>query len=420
SDEQLRYFIKGYSNGEIHDYQASALLMAIFFRGMNDREVTSLTRAMIETGQVVDLSEITGCKVDKHSTGGVGDKISLLLAPLAAACGAKVPMVSGRGLGHTGGTIDKLESIPGFRTALSISEYKDILKRVGLVMSAQSEDIVPADKKLYALRDVTATVESIPLITASIMSKKIAEGIDALVLDVKVGNGAFMKNPDDARNLARKMVEVGKMFGKKVTAFLTDMNQPLGNEIGNWREIVESVKVLRSECNVEDVEELTVSLTSEVVRLCLGISPGEAEGIVRKKLKDGSGYEKFREMVAAQGGDVSFIDNLQKYPEPKVILEIKGKETGYVGFINAYRIGMAAVKLGAGRLKLTDSIDPVAGIRIEKKVGDFLRAGDVIAFIYGNDEKRSRAAYAEVEASFEISSEKPHKANLILERIYSE
>jgi pyrimidine-nucleoside phosphorylase len=281
-------------------------------------------------------------------------------------------------------------------------------------------DSEPADKKLYALRDVTATVDSIPLITASIMSKKLAEGIDALVLDVKVGNGAFMKNPEDARSLAKKMVDVGRMFGKKVTAFLTDMNQPLGNEIGNWREVVEAVKLLKSECDVHDVEELTLHLTSEIVRLCFGISSGEARDMVQRKLKDGSGYEKFREMVAAQGGDISFIDNLQRYPQPKVILEIRSKESGYVKSINTYRVGMAAVKLGAGRIKLTDCIDPVVGIRIEKKVGDFVRTGDLIGFIYGNDQERSSAAYAEVESSFEISSEKPGKRDIVLEGIYSE
>lgn len=420
SKEEIEFFVKQYTSGKIPDYQASSLLMAIFFKGMSDEEILHLTRAMMATGVVVDLSDVPGCKADKHSTGGVGDKISLILAPLAAACGIKVPMVSGRGLGHTGGTVDKLESIPGFRTKLSITEYKRILKKIGLVMSAQSDAFVPADRKLYALRDVTATVESIPLIASSIMSKKLAEGIDALVLDVKVGSGAFMRDVDDARALAQKMVHVGKLYGKKVAAYLTDMNQPLGREIGNWNEVVESIRVLRGESDVDDVIKLTVKLTAEIISLAAA-SSGEtlsaAENRVKEAIASGAGYEKFLEMVSAQGGDVKVVENPSKYKKPKILREVKSGESGYVGAIDTLKIGMAAVKLGAGRLKIGDNVDPVVGITILKKIGDKVSNGDVIAIIRANDEQRTKSVKEEILSAYEFSSGKPIKPDLIKERI---
>ncbi|MCL4509851.1 MAG: thymidine phosphorylase [Bacteroidetes bacterium] len=417
SKEEIEYFVKGYTSGGIPDYQVSSLLMSIFFTGMSDEELLHLTRAMMATGVIVDLSDIPGCKADKHSTGGVGDKISLILAPLAAACGLKVPMVSGRGLGHTGGTIDKLESIPGFRTKMSIEDYKKILKKVGLVMSAQSDDLVPADRKLYALRDVTATVESIPLITSSIMSKKLAEGIDTLVLDVKVGSGAFMKNIDDARALAQKMVQVGKLYGKKVAVYLTDMSQPLGREIGNWSEVVESIKVLRGESDVEDVIELTVVLAAEMIALCSGENISNASERVRNALKSGAGYEKFIEMVRAQGGDVSVVEDLSKYPKPKIVREIKASASGCVTSIDTFKIGVAAVKLGAGRLKVGDKVDPVVGITVLKKIGDKVSSGDVIAIVHANEENIVKPVTDEILSAYKFSDAKPGKQELVKERI---
>ncbi len=420
SKEEIEFFISSYNSGDIPDYQASSFLMAIFFKGMNDEETLHLTRAMMATGIVVDLSDVPGCKVDKHSTGGVGDKISLMLAPLAAACGIKVPMVSGRGLGHTGGTIDKLESIPGFRTRFSIAEYKKILKKVGLVMSAQSNALVPADRKLYALRDVTATVESIPLITSSIMSKKLAEGIDALVLDVKVGSGAFMREIDDARVLARKMAHVGKLFGKKVTAYLTDMSQPLGREIGNWNEVVESIAVLRGESDADDLIKLTVRLTAEMILLGK-INEGEtlssAENRVKNAIESGAGYEKFLEMVRAQGGDTKIVENPAKLRKPKIARELKSTERGYVSSIDAFKIGMTAVKLGAGRLKVGDNVDHAVGITLLKKIGDKVSRGDVIAVIRANEEQRAKSAKEEILSAYKFSASKPDKPDLIKERL---
>jgi pyrimidine-nucleoside phosphorylase len=417
SKEEIDYFVAGYTSGRIPDYQGSSLLMAIFFSGMNDEELLHLTESMMSTGVIVDLSAVPGCKADKHSTGGVGDKISLMLAPLAAACGVKVPMVSGRGLGHTGGTVDKLESIPGFRTRMPIDEYKKILAEVGLVMSAQSDDLVPADRKLYGLRDVTATVESIPLITSSIMSKKLAEGIDALVLDVKFGSGAFMKKPAEARSLARKMVKVGKLYGKKVAAYLTDMSQPLGSEIGNWNEVVESLAVLRGESKASDLLELTLTLTSEMLSLCSGESLQVARKRVGKALESGAGYDKFLEMVRAQGGDLSLVLNPDKYRKARVVRELKSPESGYVASIDALAIGMASVRLGGGRLKVDDLVDPVVGITLLKKAGDEVSRSDVLALVHANDEEGANDAKMRVLSAYRLSGRKPAAGKLIRERI---
>lgn len=417
SREEIGFFVSKYSSGQIPEYQASSLMMAIYFSGMSDEELLHLTEAMMSTGIVVDLSGVSGPKADKHSTGGVGDKISLMLAPLAAACGVKVPMVSGRGLGHTGGTIDKLESIPGFRTKMTIDEYKRILSDVGLVMSSQSEDLVPADRKLYALRDVTATVESIPLITSSIMSKKLAEGIDALVLDVKVGSGAFMKKVTEARRLAKKMVKVGNLYGKKVTAYLTDMNQPLGREVGNWSEVVESIEVLKGEKSSRDILLLTKHLTAEMVSLCTGESVTSAEKRVAKAIESGSGYEKFMEMVRVQGGDTKVIEDLNLYPKPKYAREAISPAGGYVASIDTFGIGMAAVKLGGGRMKVDDRVDPVVGITILKKIGDKVSSGDTLAVVHANDDDRAKSAVDQVLHSYKYSAGKPAAVELIRERI---
>ena len=418
SAEEIDYFVKEYTAGNLPDYQASSFLMATFFTGMSDEEVLHLTKAMMSTGVIVDLSDISGPKADKHSTGGVGDKISLILAPLAAACGVKVPMVSGRGLGHTGGTVDKLESIPGFKTQMSIDEFKQILSRVGLVMSAQSANLVPADRKLYALRDVTATVESIPLITSSIMSKKLSEGIDALVLDVKVGNGAFMKKITDARKLAKKMVKVGRLYGKKVTAYLTDMSQPLGRDIGNWDEVVESIMVLRGESKSADIIELTKHLTAEMVSLCTDESLTSAQKRVEKAITSGAGYEKFLEMVRAQGGDLKVVETPGSYPKPRFVLEAKSARNGYVSKIDTFGVGMANVKLGGGRAKVGDKVDPVVGITVMKKVGEKVSAGDVLAVVRGNDAMRAKAAVEQVMSSYVLSTRKPVGSKLIKERIF--
>lgn len=417
SKDEIEFFVKEYSSGSLPDYQASSLLMAVFFSGMDDEELLYLTESMMATGVIVDLSDIPGPKADKHSTGGVGDKISLILAPLAAACGVNVPMVSGRGLGHTGGTVDKLESIPGFKTRMSVEEYKKILAKVGLVMSAQSEDLVPADRKLYALRDVTATVESIPLITSSIMSKKLAEGIDALVLDVKVGNGAFMKNVTDARKLARKMVKVGKLYGKKVTAYLTDMSQPLGREVGNWNEVVESLKVLRGESDAADVIRLSKRLTAEMISLCTGESAASAEKRVDSAIASGAGYEKFLEMTSAQRGDIRVIENTDRYRKPAYVREVKTSANGFVASIDTFGIGMAAVKLGGGRAKVGDAVDPVVGITIEKKRGDRIYPGDTVALVLANDETKAKSAEEQIISSYSFSSKKPVIDKLIKERI---
>ncbi|HEY9165479.1 MAG TPA: thymidine phosphorylase [Candidatus Kryptonia bacterium] len=417
SENEIAEIVSGYTSGELPDYQMSAFLMSVFFKGMSDAEILALIHSMISSGVTVDLSDIPGSKADKHSTGGVGDKISLLLAPIAAACGIKVPMVSGRGLGHTGGTVDKLESIPGFRTALSTAEYKRILNDVGLVMSAQSDDIVPADRKMYALRDVTATIESIPLITSSIMSKKLAEGIDALVLDIKVGNGAFMKKVSDARLLARKMVKIGKLYGKKTAAYLTGMNQPLGHEVGNWNEVVESIDVLSGKSKVRDVTELTLKLTGEMLSLCTGESLSRSVSKAGKALASGAGYEKFLEMVRAQGGDVAFIQNPEKYPAARRVVDVSSLESGYVKAIDTRKIGMTAVRLGAGRMKAGEQIDPAAGIRVQMKIGDRVARGEVIAIARTNRDVVENEIIEEIRSAYVMSAKKTVQPPLIMERI---
>ncbi|CUS95838.1 thymidine phosphorylase [Candidatus Kryptobacter tengchongensis] len=411
--DEISLFINGYLNGTIPDYQMSAFLMAIYFQGMDFEETICLTEIMLNSGHVVDLSDISGIKVDKHSTGGVGDKVSLILAPIVASAGVPVPMISGRGLGHTGGTLDKLESIPGFKTNLSIEEYKKVISEIGVVMIGQTSEIAPADKKIYALRDVTATVESIPLISASIMSKKLAEGIDALVLDVKTGQGAFMSEYEKSLQLAQTLFTIGKNFGKKVIAFITDMNQPLGYAVGNWLEVVESVQCLRG-LNVPDLMHLTYVLAGAMIMLG-GKANSIEEGmkIAQKVVLSGEAYEKFIKLVEKQGGDVSYIENLEKYPLPKHSIEVKSIFDGYVYEIDALEVGIVSVMLGAGRTKVDDVIDPKAGIVLRKKVGDKVEAGEPLAIFYTDKDDVIKIAKERLSKAFKIKPEKPELPKLI-------
>jgi pyrimidine-nucleoside phosphorylase len=382
SGEEIKYLIDGYTKKKIPDYQFSALLMAIVLNGMSKEETSALTEAMLHSGKVVDLSSIKGVKVDKHSTGGVGDKTSLILAPIAAAAGVLVPMISGRGLGHTGGTLDKLESIPGFRTDLSLTKYKSVLKKCGAVLIGQTEDIAPADKLIYSLRDVTATVESIPLITSSIMSKKLAEGIDGLVFDIKTGSGAFMSKLEDAKELGSSLIHTAKSFKKKAIGFITDMNQPLGNYIGNWLEVYESIGVLKGEVKGE-LLELSKTLSGAMIFLAgKAKSIEEGKEISQQLIDNGKAYEKFLEIVKLQGGDISYLEMPEKYPKAKVVKKIISKKSGYIKKIDTYNIGMAALELGAGRKTKEDKIDPSAGIIFNVKIGDYVKNGQTIAFLH--------------------------------------
>lgn len=400
SAADIEALISAYTAGQVPDYQMSAFLMAAFIRGMDDTEMVALTRSMLHSGDVLDLSDIPGVKVDKHSTGGVGDKISIPLASIVAACGVPVPMISGRGLGHTGGTLDKLESIPGFRTSLDIPTYRRQLAELGVVMIGQTDDIAPADRKLYALRDVTATVEFIPFIAASILSKKLAEGIDALVLDVKFGSGAFMQQESDARRLAETMVRIGEQFGKRTVALLTNMETPLGRMVGNWPEIVESLDILRGQ-GPEDVVLLTETLAAEMVVMGKrAATMDEAYARVRDVVASGEALAKFRDMVAAQGGDVSVVDSPDSRTggTPVAVLTAPDDCGTHVRGLDARTVGRAAVRLGAGREKKEDAVDPVAGFRLLKLVGDPVQPGDVLAEIFAVSEDhvdRARTLLAE-------------------------
>ncbi|HCY75326.1 MAG TPA: thymidine phosphorylase [Ignavibacteriales bacterium] len=411
--EEILYLINNYTKGKIPDYQFSAFLMAVYFNGMSKDETSTLTGAMLYSGKVLNLNSIKGIKIDKHSTGGVGDKTSLILAPIAAAAGIKIPMISGRGLGHSGGTLDKLEAIPGFRTNLSLLEYKNVLKKVGAVLIGQTKEIAPADKLIYALRDVTATVESIPLITGSIMSKKLAEGIDGLVLDVKTGNGAFMQRTEDAIALADSLIQTAKAFNKKVIGFVTDMNQPLGNYIGNWLEVHESIQVLR-DGKKNDLTELSLILAGAMIYLgkkTKSLDEGIETAI--KILSSGKAFDKFIEIVKAQGGKTDFILHPEKYPESKFKEVIKSGSAGYLSEVNTYQIGMAAIELGAGRKTKDDRIDPKAGIIFNYKIGDTINKGVVLAELFSDSKTGIEAAKKRIESSIKISKTKPKKLRLI-------
>ncbi|HZT30376.1 MAG TPA: pyrimidine-nucleoside phosphorylase [Bryobacteraceae bacterium] len=413
--EEIEYLVDGYTKGEIPDYQLSAFLMAVYFTGMSDREVSRLTECMLRSGESLDLSGIPGVKVDKHSTGGVGDKTSLIVAPLAAAAGVVVPMMSGRALGHTGGTLDKLESIPGLRTDLTPEQFTTQLKEIGLCFIGQSERLAPADRKLYALRDVTATIESVPLIASSIMSKKIAEGVDALVLDVKVGNGAFMKKQVDARRLAQMMVGIGRRVDKRVQALITDMSQPLGFAIGNALEVMEASQTLQG-AGPEDLTRLSVELAARMIFLGKqSATLEEARRTAEKKLVDGSGYRKLKEAVAAQGGNPAALDKFELLPNATGMREIPSPRAGYVSQIAAEDIGTASNMIGAGRQRKEDQIDPAVGVILEVKVGEKVDAGSVLCRLYYTKEDRVDEAADMVEDAFRISSQKPDERELILE-----
>ncbi len=420
SPDQITDLIDAYTAGDVPDYQMSAFLMAAFLRGMDDGETAALTRAMLHSGDVLDLGDIPGIKVDKHSTGGVGDKVSLLLAPIVAACGVPVPMISGRGLGHTGGTLDKLESIPGFRTDLTISEYKAQLERLGIVMIGQTDEIAPADRKLYALRDVTATVEFIPFIAASIMSKKLAEGIDALVLDVKSGRGAFMKDEADARRLAETLVQIGLEFGKPTVALLTAMDAPLGRAVGNWPETAEAIHVLRGEepagGYVPDLREVTLALAGEMIWLG-GRAKTVAEGqyYAAEALGSGAAFTKLVELVDAQGGDLTVLDDpdAREGSTPVARIDAPAGAEGYIADIDAFALGLASNRLGAGRTKKEDAVDPTAGFVLLKKPGEAVMPGEpLVAYTAetgGLDADTVRGA-------FTFSEERPAARPLLLDR----
>ncbi len=392
SREEISFFVQGYTKDKIKDYEAAALMMAIYINGMTKRETVELTEEMTNSGKKIDLSQFGGVTVDKHSTGGVGDKTTLVIVPIAAALGAKVLKMSGRGLGHTGGTVDKLESIPGFRTELTDKEIMENLNRIGAVMIGQSEELAPADKKIYSLRDVTATVSSMPLIASSIMSKKIASGNECIVLDVKYGSGAFMKTRQEAKKLADIMIDIGKAAGRKVSAVISDMNVPLGNAVGNSLEVIEAVKILKGE-QKDDLYEVCVELAANMYRLTSGKSLEECTEAVKDVISSGKAFEKLKEIVAAQGGDISVLENTELFKKASVRYEVKAKQSGVINCVDCEKIGLASVRLGAGRSEIGGAIDHSAGIVLYKKPGDFVNEGDVMAVFFTN--KRESLAEAE-------------------------
>jgi pyrimidine-nucleoside phosphorylase len=417
SKDEIEGLVSAYTRDAIPDYQVSAWLMAVVLRGMTRAETAALTDAMLRSGEVLDLSSLPQKKVDKHSTGGVGDKTSLVLAPLAAAAGVTVPMISGRGLGHTGGTLDKLEAIPGFNVNLPVAEFRRVLATCGCAMIGQTAEIAPADRKLYALRDVTGTVESPYLICASIMSKKLAEGIDGLVLDVKTGSGAFMKSEKDAAFLAELMVETGERMGKKMVALITDMDQPLGNMIGNALEVVEVVEILRGE-GPEDLKRLCFELSGWMLYLggvCSSVADGKK--ISERLIASGKAFDKFRQMVELQGGDPRSIDDTKKLPKARYSMAVSSPESGYVGSIQCEQVGTACVLLGGGRERKEDDVDPAVGIVLRQKVGDAVSAGEELATIHYNSEVRAARARALLEASFQIGDSPPRERRPLIHRV---
>lgn len=411
----IRAFIDGFTRGDVPEYQMAALCMAVFFRGLSSEELGAWTQAMLESGDVLDLSDTPGTKVDKHSTGGVGDKVSLSLAPLAAACGVPVPMISGRGLGHTGGTLDKLESIPGFRVDLSVDDYRRLVRDVGACLIGQTATLAPADKKLYALRDVTATVDCIPLIASSIMSKKLAEGIDALVLDVKVGSGAFMKKLEDARTLATTMIGIGRAMGKQVVALLTDMSQPLGRTVGNALEVMEAVDMLKGRAPA-DYTECTYALTGEM--LVLGgkaKDATEARALLEEAVTSGRALAKLEEIVAAQGGKPEALHDYTLLPQADRTIDVTAVEGGFVTSIDAEALGLAAMALGAGREKASDFVDHAVGFVLHKKVGDAVRAGEPLLTALVNEEGRLDDVTQRVRKAYQLGPAAPAPQPMVLE-----
>jgi pyrimidine-nucleoside phosphorylase len=416
-EQEIRDLVAGFMDGSVADYQMSALAMAVYFRGMSFDETVAMTLAMRDSGKVVSLDDVDAPKVDKHSTGGVGDKVSICLAPIVAACGVAVPMMSGRGLGHTGGTLDKLEAIPGFRVDLSVREFRAQLRKIGCALIGQTGDLAPADKRLYALRDVTGTVESIPLITSSILSKKLAEGIDALVLDVKVGRGAFMKTESDARELARCLVRVGRLAGKRVSALLTDMNTPIGYTIGNALETTEALEILHGH-GPEDLRELTYELAAEMLRAA-GVAKTKVQALRRVELAvtEGTALRKMEQVVEAQGGDPSIVEEPDRLAVARHRSTVTAKSGGYVTNIDPLELGYASMGLGAGRTRAEDAVDPGAGIRLHVQVGDGVRAGDELATLYTSERARLRGGADRVAASFRIGKPRPAVRSRIIETI---
>ncbi len=412
SDAEIAFFVDGFTKGEIPDYQASALLMAIFFRGMTERETVTLTDNMAKSGDTVDLSRFGMLSADKHSTGGVGDKTTLIVAPVVASLGGRMAKMSGRGLGHTGGTVDKLESIPGYRTSLSPDEFLGQVEKIGLSVIGQSGNLTPADKKLYALRDVTATVDSIPLITSSIMSKKLAAGSHNIVLDVKVGSGSFMKTPEDAETLAREMVKIGKGCGRNVRAVLSNMDVPLGSAVGNSLEVIEAANILKG-ADSGDLYEVSVILSAQLVSMVRGVSVEEAERAVREAIRSGAAFAKMKEWVSSQGGDVGYLDDTALFPAAKYGKDVTAPRGGYIFSTDAEKIGEASVVLGAGRASKEDAIDHAAGILIKKKTGDRVEKGDVICTLLTNDESSLADAEKEVLSAVGIGDEKPDNKPLV-------
>lgn len=416
TNEEIHYLINGYVKGEIPDYQISSLLMAICFQGLSEREQVSLTYEMLESGDKIDLSSLSGIKVDKHSTGGVGDKTTLVVAPIIAACGLKMAKMSGRGLGHTGGTVDKLESIPNFRIGLSTKEFFQQVEDISIAVVGQTANIAPADKKLYALRDVTGTVEAVGLIASSIMSKKLASGASHILLDVKVGDGAFMKNLDEAKVLAKAMVKIGNNSGKKTVAMLTDMDQPLGSAVGNALEVIEAIETLKGN-GPKDFQTLCQELSVEMLLMTdYAKTKEEASKLVHEVIVSGKALGKLREMIVHQGGDPKVIDDYQIFPTAKKIIEVQSQKAGYIKKVHALTIGNAAMVLGAGRARKEDEIDMAVGIKVLRKVGDYVNVGDVLATVHAND-KNVEEAIQEVNNAFDIVSEKVEKNKIILDII---
>ncbi len=412
--KEIEFLISGYTSGEIPDYQMSAFLMAAFLNGMDEKETFYLTKAMLESGQIRDLSSIAQKKIDKHSSGGVGDKVSLILAPLVACCGVAVPMVSGRSLGHTGGTLDKLESIPGFRTNLTMEEFKKNLAEIGLAIMGQTPEIAPADGKVYSLRDVTATVDFIPFITASILSKKLAVTSDAVVFDIKSGNGAFMPTEKEAISLAKSLIKIGSKFKRKMVALITDMNEPLGEATGNSLEVIEVIESLKGNFP-PDLKQVTLALGSQMLLLAGRVNNFE-EGIklLEQKLQSKEALQKFKQMLERQNGNADILENYNLLSQAKFQLEVKAIKSGFVQSIDTYQIGMTALELGAGRKRKEDTIDYGAGLLIKKKVGDLVKKGETLAILLVNDQEKGEGAVKKILNCYHISSQKRKKLKKIL------
>lgn len=415
SKEEIKYFIEGYLTGEITDYQMSAFLMSVYFNGMNDEETFHLTEIMLNSGEVIDLDFLKMPKVDKHSTGGVGDKTSLILAPLVASCGIAVPMISGRGLGHTGGTLDKLESIPGFNVNYSIKDFKRIIQETGVVLIGQTSELAPADKRIYALRDVTATVECIPLITSSIMSKKLAEGADGIVFDVKIGNGANLPDKDKSLELAKKLISTSKKFGKKAIAVLSDMEQPLGNKIGNWLEVEECIELMNGKI-IPDLYKLNNVLSGAMIYLGgKANSIEEGEKISVQKLMDKSAYRKFLDIVRIQNGDTDYVEDWADFKRAEFKKDIVAAEDGFISELTAVDFGYASIELGCGRKKVEDKVDYLAGIILHKKTGNEIKKGELICELFAESESKLTSGENRLKRAIKISKTKPADNKLIID-----